>query len=79
MADVLGNNYEKVLRERNAYRRELELYRQAFEAMVEVNGAEELGEGRRWTYRHSREAERAIRQILRHRARSGPEVGGLID
>lgn len=70
MTDLLLTDYDRLIRERNRYRRELDLYREAFEAMVALVDSAASAEGRAWEYRKTREADRAVRRILRYRARN---------
>lgn len=65
MTDRMLQKYDELLRERNRYRRELALYRDAFEVMIAFTvGDEEM----LWAYVNTREADQAIRSILKYRA-----------
>lgn len=66
--EITQSLYDEILFERDAYRRELELYRSAFEAMVDLT---QERASRLWNYRESDDADLAVKRVLRHRAQSG--------
>ncbi|MBN1963647.1 MAG: hypothetical protein JW910_03300 [Anaerolineae bacterium] len=68
MSDLLFRKYDEMVRERNLYRCELELYRKAFDAMVQVAGPDDAELRPRWDVQRSQEAERAVRDVLRYRS-----------
>lgn len=69
MTDRLFRKYDEIVRERNLYRQELGLYREAFDALVRVVEPDDSATRKDWNVEKSHEAEEAVRNVLRYRER----------
>ena len=72
MTDLLLQKVGELLQERNHVRRELALYRRAFDAMVKLSSAAERPQTA-WEYQHTPDADQAVQSVLQFRGERQPQ------
>ena len=68
MNELLLQKVEALLREHAETRRELELYRRLFDALINAEPTAEPAGPVLWAYRQTPEADSAVERVLRYRA-----------